>query len=146
MISFAVVPPAIIPVIWDKIQPYLKPVAEVSSGDLTEESIYNDMVNGINITIIVMDACKIIGVNTVQVHTFNSGLKCLYVPIIGGERIDEWGEEFFCMCKKFAKEQGCTELRGMAARGGWLRKLKQHDLHWQSCYDVIRYDLSEEQQ
>ena len=146
MISFSVVPPAIVSVIWDKIQPYLKPVAEVSSGDLTEESIYNDMVNGINITIIVMDAGKIIGVNTVQVHTFNSGLKCLYVPIIGGERIDEWGEEFFCMCKKFAKEQGCTELRGMAARGGWLRKLKQHDLHWHSCYEVIKYDLTEEQQ
>jgi hypothetical protein len=142
MITFSIVPPALIPVIWEKIQPYLKPVADVSSGDLTEESIFKDMRNGENVVVVIIDDYRIIGVNTLQVHTFNSGLKCLYIPIIGGERIDEWGEEFFCMCKEIAKQNGCTELRGMAARGGWLRKLKQHDLHWQSCYEVIKYDLT----
>lgn len=144
MINFVVVPPALIPIIWPQLEGYLQPVADVSSGDLTIESIQSDMTSGICITVVVVYKDKIIGVNTLQVHTFNSGLKCLYVPIIGGECIDTWGEEFFCMCKDFAKQTGCTELRGMAARTGWLRKLKQHDLHWQSCYDVIRYDLTGE--
>ena len=144
MIIFSVVPSALIPIIWSQIEGYLVPVADVSSGDLTIESIQRDMKDGTCIAIVVIDNDKIIGINTLQVHTFNSGLKCLYVPIIGGERIDEWGEEFFCMCKDFAKQSGCTELRGMAARTGWLRKLKHHDLHWQSCYDVIRYDLTGE--
>lgn len=146
MIAFSIVPQQIIPVIWEKVQPYLKAVADVSSGDLTIDSIFADMCEGKSIVVIAIDGYRIIGINTLQVHTFDSGLKCLYIPIIGGERIDEWGEEFFCMCKEFAKQNGCTELRGMAARGGWLRKLKQHDLNWQPCYEVIRYDLSGEQQ
>jgi hypothetical protein len=144
--NFIVVPPLLVPTVWPSVVQYVTPVTYVSAGDLTDESVKSDLTAGVSIAIAVLSGTTVIGLCTLQVHTFNSGLKCLYVPIIGGERIDEWGEEFFCMCKDFAKQAGCTELRGCAARGGWLRKLKQHDLNWESCYEVIKYDLTEVQQ
>lgn len=140
---FSVVPPTLITVLWPQFVQYLAPVADVSSGELTLETIKDAMVKGKNIVIVVIDDDKIIGVNTVEVFTYDTGLKCLYVPIIGGERIDEWGEEFFCMCKEFALQNGCTEIRGYAARGGWIRKLASHNLDWHKCYEVISYSLEE---
>lgn len=141
MCTFSVVPPAMIPVIWSDIVWYLEKVVRVSSGELSLDSVYQSMIEGKCVTIIVIDGQQIIGINTVEIFTFNSGLKALYIPIIGGERIDEWGVEFFNICKDYAKQVGCTELRGLAARAGWMRKLASKDLKWKKCYEVIKYEL-----
>ena len=142
MIKFTVVPSTLIGPLWPQFEHYLAPVAEVSSGELTLESIKKNMEEEKCVVVAVLKDTKIIGVNTLEVHTFDSNLKTLYIPIISGEGIAERGMQFFDLCKDLAKQAGCTELRGLAARDGWMRKLKQHDLHWEKCYEVIRYDLT----
>ena len=142
MINFYAIPPLLIPVLWDKFSDYLKPVVEVSSDELTLESIKQHMKDNKCSTILVLEDDKILGVCTTEVHAFDSGLKALYVPIIGGIRIDEWGIDFFKLCEEFARTIGCTEIRGHACRQGWLRKLARHNLNWKRCYEVISYELT----
>lgn len=130
-----------IPVVWAQFEHFIQKVVNVSSGELSMDSVHESMVQGKCVVIIVIKGKEIIGVNTIEIFTFNSGLKALYVPIIGGKEIDKWGVDFFCMCKDYAKQVGCTEIRGLAARAGWLRKLAQHDLNWKKCYEVISYAI-----
>lgn len=141
MIKFTIVPSALIEPLWPQLEKYLIPVAEVSSGELTVESIKRSMVQEKCIVVAVTTNGRIIGVNTLEVIEYDSGLKTLYIPIIGGENIAEWGLQFFDLCKELAKQSGCTELRGLAARDGWMRKLKQHGLNWERCYEVIKYEV-----
>ncbi len=141
MYNFCVVPPIMIPVIWPQVEHFIQKVVNVSSGELSMESAYESMTQGKCVTIAIIKGNEIVGINTVEIFTFNSGLKALYVPIIGGKEIDKWGIEFFNLCKDYAKQVGCTELRGLAARAGWMRKLASHDLKWKKCYEVIKYEL-----
>jgi hypothetical protein len=144
MYNFTVIPTSLLEYVWFEVSQRLLPVVEVSSNELSIDSIKASILNGKSTLIIVTNGARLFGVATLEIQTFDTGLKTLYIPIIGGSLIDEWGEQFFCMCKDIAKQFGCTELRGMAARTGWVRKLKQHDLKWKSCYEVIKYDLTGE--
>jgi hypothetical protein len=142
MVNFCVIQSTLVPVLWDKFSKYLEPVVDVSCGELTLDTIKLHMQNNMCTTILVVEGTEILGVCTTELHTFDSGLKALYVPIIGGMRIDDWGLDFFKSCEELARTIGCTEIRGQACRQGWLRKLAQHNLNWKRCYEVISYELN----
>ena len=144
MYNFTVVPTSLLEYLWPEVSKLLLPVINVSGNELSLDSVKTTVLNNKSTLIVVTKEDTMCGVTTLEVQTFDTGLKVLYIPIIGGSSIDEWGEQFFCMCKDLALQSGCSELRGMAARTGWLRKLKQHDLHWESCYEVIKYNLTGE--
>ena len=74
-------------------------------------------------------------VNILETSVFETGHKALFIPITGGDRMDEWLDRFMDLAHDYARKLGCDELRGMACRKGWLRALKDHD--WYELHTVI---------
>lgn len=55
--------------------------------------------------------------------------------------MNEWMDRFLDIVKAIAKDFNCTELRGIAARKGWMRKLKP--LGWSEVSTIIKCDVGE---
>jgi len=137
--SFHMINPIMLEYLWPQLMVHLERVIKVSNGEFTEETIYNRAMNGGSVIVTVNMGSEIIAVTTIEVVTYDSGLKSLLIPIFGGDKMFSWGEDFLVFLKMLAKKYGCTELRGMAVRDGWMRALKNKG--WSESYVVIKCPL-----
>ena len=138
----AAVPATMIELVWDKVTPHIDRVIEVAHGELTRESLFKRLISGNTLLITISLGADIVACNTLEVRTFDSGTKALFIPVVGGYDLDEWMPEFLVIAKAIAKDYECTELRGLAVRPGWTKKLKPHG--WENVHMVIKCDLGEE--
>jgi len=128
-----------IDLIWPLVEHHLQRVVDVAHGELTLYSIKGRLQDGMSILITINKGSEIIAVNTLEIRDFDSGLRALFIPITGGDYLDEWKDMFLDVAKSIAIEHGCDELRGIAVRDGWLRKLKPDG--WEPLHQIIRYKL-----
>jgi hypothetical protein len=140
--KLALVPANLVEAIYHLLEECLIPVVELGSGEISLESIKQGATSGETLLLVVTKGEEIVAVNLYEIRTFFTGKKCLYIPIIGGKDIDLWGEEFHEFSVQMAKNLGCTELRGLAARNGWIRKLKAHGIEWKECYTVVSHEFT----
>jgi len=138
--NFTVVPMNLILVLWDQLVPHLFPVVEVGNGEITLESIKARAMSNSSIIITVTLDDEIVAVTTAEVVTYDSGLRSLLIPVIGGKGLFDWGEDWWSMHVALAKDLGCTELRGLAVRSGWMKILKERG--WVENHVVITHKLS----
>jgi hypothetical protein len=125
---------------WEELLPHLERVIKVSNDEFTTESIKARAVSGNSVMIVIIDKDnKIEAVTTAEVVTYDSGLRSLLVPIIGGSHFFEWAPDWFEIVKALAVQLNCSELRGFAVRDGWMRILKSRGWHENHC--VITYQL-----
>ena len=143
MIKFTLCPTNLIPNLWDSISPCLSKPVELSHGECTMETLYNDLVEAKQGLIIVTDEEEIIACITTQVRTFDTGLKALYMPMVGGARMDEWLDEALSILTEIAKNYGATELRGYMVRKGWDRVL-MGEKGWKPVYNVLSYTIGDD--
>jgi len=134
-ISIAAITSENIPAIWSRVEKLLQKVADVSHGELTLDIIRAELMSGKCLLVTVSRGSDIVAVNTLEIHTFKTGIKALYIPITGGDELDEWLGEFLEKVKSIARDYGCTEIRGKAVRNGWIRKLKPYG--WEPVHTVI---------
>jgi hypothetical protein len=127
--------------IWDQMMPLVELVAEKAPQDIVVSAVRENLLAGTMMAVIVYREQTIIAVNVLDVKTLDSGIKVLYVPIIGGAELDLWAEDFMTLLKAVAKDYGCSELRGMAVRKGWMTKLKP--LGWEEMFTTVRCKLGE---
>jgi hypothetical protein len=120
---------------WNDILPHIERVVDLSNNEFTPESIKFRAVSGNGLMIAVYDNATIVAVTTAEVVTYDSGLKSLLVPIFAGDGLYEWGEDWLKLHKDIASQLECQELRGMAARSGWMKVLK--DYGFKESYAVI---------
>lgn len=137
----AAIPQTMIDLIWDRVAPQLERPIALSHGEVTLESIKRRLITGDVLLITVSRGTEIIAVNTVEVRESESGLRALYIPLIGGSEMEDWMDRFLDIVKAIAKDFNCTELRGIAARKGWMRKLKP--LGWSEVSTIIKCDVGE---
>lgn len=137
----AAVPPTMVPLIWDKVIPHISKPIELSHGEVTLESIKRRLEIGEAMLITVSRGTELIAVNTVEVQEAESGLRTLAIPLIGGSEMDKWMDRFLEIVKAIAKDLGCSELRGIAARKGWMRLLAPKG--WEEVSTIIRCDVGE---
>lgn len=139
----AAVPITMLPLIWDRVVPLIdKPIA-LSHGEVTIDSIKARLYAGEALLLTVSRGSEIIAVNTVEIRTAESGLRTLYIPLIGGHEMESWMYRFLEVAKAIAKDFNCTELRGIAARKGWMRKLAP--LGWSEVATIIKCDVGDAQ-
>lgn len=137
----AAVPLTMIDLIWDRVEPILAlPVAK-AHWELTLEAIKDKLKRGEALLMTVSRGSHIIAAATIEVRTFDTGNKALYIPLVGGTEMDSWMHRFLDICKAIAKDFGCEELRGIAVRKGWLRKLC--DLGWEEVSVTIKCKVGE---
>lgn len=120
----AAIPITLVEVLWDDVVPHLERVVDVSHGEITCDSVKKSILSGKVLLIAICKGNQIIAVNTIEVRTFDSGVKALFIPVTGGDELEGWMDQFLDVAEQIGKEQGCSEIRGIAARKGWLRKLK----------------------
>jgi hypothetical protein len=137
--KITIVPIPLIEVLWRRFIPHLEKAIELSHGDATEESIKNRALSGNSLIVIVTSGADIYAVTTVEVVSYDSGLKSLLIPMMGGTEVYDWGPPYLEFAKQIARNLGCRELRGISARDGWMRVLKSHG--WIENHAVITCSL-----
>lgn len=129
------VPPNLIDIVWEKCRPHLERVIARAPNEITLETVKAELKKGDAMLITISDGEDVIAVNTLKSQVFETGHKTLFIPITGGERMDEWLDRFMDVAHAIARDLQCQELRGMSCRKGWLRALKNHD--WYEVHTVI---------
>ncbi len=137
----AAVPSNMINIIWDKVEPLLEMVVRKSPEDIVAEVTKEELLKGALLLVTISRGTDIIAVNVLDVRTLDSGIKVLYIPITAGSEMDLWIDRFLEIATAIAKDYNCVELRGLAVRNGWLRKLKPHG--WEELFTTIRYKIGE---
>lgn len=136
---FAVIPTNLIEVLWDKIEPHVQRVVDASAGEITCESVKQKALDDKSSIVVVCKGNQIVAVNTVEVCTYDSGMKALLIPVVGGTEAFEWGPAFLAECNQLAKSLGCSEMRGFSTRESWKRVLKNYG--WYESHFVIKRDV-----
>ena len=122
----ALVPRTMVEYVWDECTPFLEMVLAKAPEDIGLDKVYNRCLSGDTMLVIITDGSEIIAVNTLEVRELDSGNKILFLPIIGGSRTEEWQDRFIDLAHEIARHHDCIELRGMAVRKAWLRKLSRY--------------------
>ena len=129
------VPVTLLDHIWPKAVPHLEKVIAKSPNEITLETIKAAIMRGDQMLVTISDGEEVIAVNVLEVVVYATGLRVMCIPITGGTRMAEWLERFLNLGHIIAKDYDCTELRGMAVRPGWLKKLKSYG--WEPIFTMI---------
>lgn len=140
-IIISTVPCGMINFIWDKVSPFINMVEEKSPEDIVEKVVKEQLSRGNQVLVIIYRNHDIIAINVLEIRTLDSDVKVLYIPITAGAEMELWLDDFLKIAIKIAKDQNCIELRGLAVRNGWLRKLKPYG--WDELFTTIRYKIGE---
>jgi len=134
-LTIAAVPVTLVEHMFPKCEKHLQKVVDKASTDISLETIKNDLLQGGHMLITISDGAEVVAVNVVTANQMPTGYRVLWIPITGGERMDEWLDDFMKLAQQLAVDQNCNEIRGMACRKGWLRALKEHE--WYPIHEVI---------
>jgi hypothetical protein len=134
----AAVPANLVSILWPQLSPILDRVIAVSNDELTSEGIRKRAILGNTLIVAICRKDVIVATCVLDVVEFDSGLRAMYIPIVGGEYMDEWLEDSVVVAKAIARDFNCTELRGLASRTGWFRRLK--NMNWSTVTTVIKCD------
>jgi hypothetical protein len=129
--------------IYPKCIPHLQRVCDKAPNEITVDTIKRNLLSGKQMLIAILDGEEVVACNVVEKVTFDTGWNVLYIPITGGDRMDEWEDRFLQLAHAIARDLGCDELRGLACRKGWLRNLEPRG--WYRLHDVIGCKVEEAQ-
>ena len=131
-----------IPDMWHDICKFLEPAIIKSKGEVSKESVLRRLMNGETTLFIVKDDSGIITVMfTLEVLVFESGLRTLAIPLVGGKGVLDMlitADEFL---RTTAKNLNCSYIRGFSVRGGWLSKIGKYG--WEAGHEIIRCKVGE---
>jgi hypothetical protein len=122
--------------LWDKIEPILQRAVEKGNNEITCDSVKQRALQGDCLICSILKDNEIIAIATTEVRTFDSGHQALYIPIMAGNELEQWGHQFFDYACLIAKEFNITELRA-TGRKGWQKKLNGAGLPFEEITTVI---------
>ena len=142
MIEFTICPTSLIDYVWSDIEGYIKGATDRSNGESTSDNVKALVKSGANQLLLVTNDAAILAAITLEVRTFNSGLRVLNIPMVGGTNIKLWIGGFMKAARHIAVQNGATEIRGYMARKGWSRFLKTQD-KWAPVHEVMSCQVGE---
>ena len=135
----APVPVTLVTLLWPQMSGHLQRVVDVANGEISLSSIKESLLSGKSMIMAVCKDEEIIAVVTAEKRIFESGKSALFLPIVGGDELDGWMPQVLELAKLIAKDLDCSVIRGLGARSGWIRKLKNEG--WTVAYTVIEQIL-----
>jgi len=123
--------------IWDKCIPHLERVIEKAPNDISLESMKSNLLETKTLMVTISEGTEVIAVNIMETCTYETGYKVLFIPITGGDRMNEWLADFLKIAHQIARDYGCAELRGISARKGWVKALNSAEQDWKVIHEVI---------
>lgn len=140
-IVVSAVPCTLIDLLWEKVSAILARPIALAHNEVTIDSTYKKLKSGESMLMVVSRGEYVLAAATLEVRELESGLRALYIPLVGGVEMDNWMERFLLICKAIAKDLNCTELRGIAVRKGWLKKL--NSFGWEEVSTMIKCKVGE---
>ena len=140
-IIIAACPATMVPIVWARVAPMLQLPCDMSHNETDIESVYARLMAGDSLLTLVSKGTEIVAAITLNVVTFDTGLKALYLPLVSGKYFDQWCDRYFKVVCAIAKDLNCTELRGISVRKGWLRKLRKYG--FEEVSTIVRCPLED---
>ena len=134
-----------VPLIWKKVEKYLKKSAGRSGGRTTIEDIYYELINNkTNLWIIFEKTSdEIIGVQITLFNTYPTGKKMLNLEHTAGINMQDWVEKGIEVMTKFAKENECEGIEGVGRHGQW--HWVKNKKGWKRPASMYEYNFEENQ-
>jgi len=134
-----------VPLIWEKVEKYLKKSAGRSGGRTRIEDIYYELINNkTNLWIIFKkESDEIIGVQITLFNTYPTGKKMLNLEHTAGINMQDWVEKGIDVITKFAKDTGCEGLEGIGRHGQW--NWVKNKKGWKRPASMYEYNFEENQ-
>ena len=129
------VPITLIEVVWPQVEPLLQKAVDHAPNDTTTTIIKAELLKGSSMLLVVCDGPTIIASCYVEAHTYDTGYKVLYMPVLGGDRMSEWLERMNIIVNAIAIDMGCEEIRAIATRAGWVKAIKH--LGWNRNHEIL---------
>ena len=139
--NIVALPPTLVEVLWDKIVPHLERVIPLANDEVTLEGVKSSLLSGREMALLICKEDQVIAVHTLEVRVFDTGLRVLFINLIGGSEMDNWFEQYVLVMRAIAKDLNCTEVRGCAVRDGWLKYLNA--MGFQKISTIVKLDLGE---
>jgi hypothetical protein len=130
-----------IDLVWHQVEPLIERVVEKAPDDIVSSIVHDELVLGNRMLVTISRGPDIIAVNVLDIKVLDSGVRCLYIPIIAGTEMELWLDRMHEVATTIAKEYNCTELRGLAVRKGWMSKLKPYG--WEEMFTTVRCPIGE---
>lgn len=111
-----------IDLVWVKMRPHIVKAIDEAHGDLDEGKVLDRLREGHEVALIACDGQSIVTVCIVSVKELDSGRRVLFIPSLGGSRIEEWFEDGLALLKQMAQQYGCDGIRA-CGRPGWIKKI-----------------------
>lgn len=129
------IPVTLVEVLWPQIEPHFISPCRMSNNETTPDSIKQKALAGDLLILTMSKGEKIVAALTLEVMTFDTGKKSMFIGSVGGKYLNEWMDRALSIIKAIAKDFGCTEIRGGSARKGWMKKLK--DTGFKETYTTL---------
>jgi hypothetical protein len=136
--KIAAIPQTLIEAVWDKVLPHIARVVELVEDETTVEHVKTKAISGELLILAICNEAKVVAALTLEVRTFDTDMKALYIPMLGGDEFFDWYEQAFEVVKAIAKDFNCVQIRA-AGRRGWTKTLKH--IGWEEQYVVIKYNV-----
>ncbi len=135
-VSFLGVPPQDLGRAWPHVKEFIElALARTAMGALfAEKDIYNQVLQQEMQLWVVLVGGEMLGAFTTQVIIYPKA-RVLDIPLLGGERYEEWEVSVAETVKGLARSANCSLIRGYG-RIGWAKKLKSHGLRPSLYFDV----------
>ena len=134
-LTIAAVPITLLDHMLPKSISHIEKVINKAPLDLSLDSLKKDLYSGTSMLITISDKDEVIAVNIVSADEMPTGHRVLWIPVTGGDRMDEWLERFLSLAHQIARDLNCQELRGIPCRTGWMRILKKQN--WYPIHEII---------
>ena len=135
-----VIPPEMLPTIWDEIVGYYDALIERNPEYTTIGFIKRRSFSGDYITLVAFDDDKHIKMAMVcEVIVCDTGAKILMVPHVSGKGVDEWLKPMIDAVYPLAQKLGCFKIMLAGARQGWEKMMKQYG--GKVAHVTIEYDV-----
>ena len=131
-----------IPDMWPDIIENLEPAVIRSKGEVTKESLLRRLMLGETTLFLCKNEAGLVTVMfTLEVLVFESGLRTLAIPLVGGSGFLKMLVECDEFLRSTAKSMNCSYIRGFSVRGGWLSKIGKFG--WEAGHEIIRCKVGE---
>jgi hypothetical protein len=136
--KIAALPQTLIEPMWETVKPHLERVIELVADETTIEHIFDKALSGEVLIIVICKGVDIIAAMTADIRSYDTGLKALHIPQLGGDDFFEWRDQLDSVLFAIAKDFNCSQLR-IVGRRGWVKALK--DLGWEEQYVILKKDV-----
>lgn len=137
-LSISLIPTSEVMRVWDRVSHMLKRATDISQGRYRLIDVKEKLLTGeFNLWVVFDPEFRIVAAIT-STFTFYPQGKFLHGQFLGGDRLDEWRDQFCDIFDRWGKDNACKAIE-FSGRAGWVRALAGNG--YREVFRVLQKDL-----